>query len=76
MTRTAPLYTVDEVAAIFGIHPITVKRRIVGDSPDWPSTKIGGRRRFTQEHLDQIIAMGEQPAITAQVTRRSRRRAA
>jgi len=33
----------------------------------WPHTRVAGQLRFTEEHVRQILALGEQAPITASV---------
>lgn len=56
------LYTLKEAADILRCSPRylyeLVRLRKV------PSTKIGGKVRFTQKHLEAAIARNERPAVT------------
>lgn len=62
---TSPkLHTVNELAARFGIHPITVRKKVAAG--EWPCLRLGTKTiRFTDEHLAAILASSEVPARTA-----------
>ncbi len=60
MTGTK-LHTTAQVAEMFGVHPVTVRKKVAAG--EWPSLVIGTRSlRFTDEHLAEIIAQAERPA--------------
>ncbi len=50
-------YTIEEVRRIFGVSRTTMY--IWMDTGKLRYTRIGGRRRFTQEQLDAFIKSGE-----------------
>jgi excisionase family DNA binding protein len=58
---TDGLLDVDQAAAFFGVPKKTVYAKTA--AREWPFTKIGRHIRFSQEHLDAIVAAGEQPVI-------------
>lgn len=70
------LLDVGQVAAYLGIPVKTVYAKTA--AREWPFTKVGRRIRFSQAHLDAIVAAGEQLPIEAPTrlqtaARRSRR---
>lgn len=60
---TEPLISVQQAAALLGIPAKTLYAKTAARTV--PFTKIGRHIRFTQEHLRQIVAAGEQPTATA-----------
>ncbi|MGZ4663570.1 MAG: helix-turn-helix domain-containing protein [Frankiaceae bacterium] len=59
--RGQKLHTTAEVAELFGVHPVTVRKKVAAG--EWPSLVIGSRSlRFTDEHIAEIIAQAERPA--------------
>lgn len=57
------LRNIEEAAAYLGITKKTLYAKTAARSV--PFTKIGRHIRFSQEHLDAIVAAGEQPVIEA-----------
>lgn len=51
------LYTKKEVAELFGVSEITIHRFVT--SGKLSSTKIGGKRMFTEKHLNDLIKNSE-----------------
>lgn len=58
----APLLDMDQLAAHLGVKRSWVKDKVA--ARQIPFTKVGKHVRFTEEHVAQIVAMGEQSAIT------------
>jgi excisionase family DNA binding protein len=57
------LRNIDQAAAWLGISKRTLEEYVTARSV--PFTKVGRHVRFTQAHLDAIVAAGEQPVIEA-----------
>lgn len=73
MTDPEPIYTAQQVAALFQINPETVFRRI--RSGQWPYLRLGPRcYRFTEAHVEQILALTEKQPVPDVTPRRGRRR--
>lgn len=67
MTEDAKTYTPAALAALLNVPEENVLRWRRQHS--WPSFKVGRKIRFTQEHVDKILAQHEaQPAPVAPVT--------
>ena len=58
---TSRLLTVEEVAAVLNMSVGWVRKGVLERT--LPHTKIGRSIRFTPEHIDQIVALGERPPI-------------
>lgn len=65
MTTTKPgLLDLHEAADWLGVSWETLRKKVTARQV--PFTKVFGTQvRFTQEHLDAIVAAGEQPVATA-----------
>ncbi|MGZ4590257.1 MAG: hypothetical protein ACXV3V_11045 [Actinomycetes bacterium] len=58
---TLKLYSTNEVAAMFGLHPVTVRKKVAAG--EWPSLVIGAKTlRFTDKHIQAIVEQAERPA--------------
>jgi hypothetical protein len=57
------LVDVDQLAEMFQIHPVTVRKRVA--AREWPSTRIGRKLVFTQAQVEQIVRLCERPAVEA-----------
>lgn len=69
--------TVAELAEHLGISESWIRHRCAARAI--PFTKVARQIRFTQAHVEQIVAAGEQPvvrSVAAVVSIRSRRRSA
>lgn len=64
-----PLLDIAEAADALGVPKSWVRDAVTARRI--PHTRIGRHVRFTQEHLDAIVAAGEQPTITARTRRAS-----
>lgn len=68
---TERLYTPAEVAALFQLHPETVREHI--RKGDWPHTKFGPRSaRFTETHIEQILTSHDKQPQAPRPSRRRR----
>jgi excisionase family DNA binding protein len=56
-----PLRDIAEAAAWLSVSPSWLQKRVSARLV--PHTRIGKHVRFTQDHLDQIVAEGETPVI-------------
>lgn len=56
-----PLRNIDTAAEWLGISASTLQKMVAARTV--PFTKVGKHVRFSQDHLDQIVAAGEQPVI-------------
>lgn len=56
-----PLYTLGEAAERLRVSPSWLKKRVSARAI--PHTRIGRHIRFTDDHLAQIAASGEQEAV-------------
>lgn len=61
MTVPEGLRNVDEAAAYLGIPKKTLYAKTA--AREVPFTKVGRHIRFSQAHLDAIVAAGEQPVV-------------
>lgn len=60
---TAPqLHTVAEAAALLRVTPTWLSRQATANAV--PYTRLGRKRLFSDDHIRQIAAMGEQAAPT------------
>jgi hypothetical protein len=55
------LLTKADLAEILGVGIDVVHKKITGR--EWPFTWVGRKVRFTNAQAEQIIALGEQPAL-------------
>lgn len=70
---TPRVYTVMQLAEILQIDPRTVRTKARAGT--WPSLDFGPRTiRFTETHLDTIVAGSASPAVRAARPHRPRRR--
>ena len=69
---TARLYTIPEAADILNVRPTWLRDKVTARKV--PFTKLGRHVRFTDEHLAQIIADGEEPTVNRIAYARGRRR--
>lgn len=50
-----------DLAELLGVGIDTVHKKVSGR--EWPFTWVGRKVRFTPAHVEQIVALGEQPAL-------------
>lgn len=58
---TPNLSDVETVAKLFGLHPVTVRKKVA--AAEWPSLLVGRKIFFTDDHIEQIIALSERPSV-------------
>lgn len=62
MAVAEPMRDITEAAAFLKIPRSTLRDMVTARTV--PHTRIGRHVRFSQEHLDQIVAAGEQPVAS------------
>jgi excisionase family DNA binding protein len=69
------LMTIEQAAAILNVPENWLRKKV--SAREVPHTRLGKHVRFSDEHLDQIVADGEQPVFGAispyGVSRRARK---